>query len=698
MSGSFTDRFNAITVYPSEVGYQSYTLTTSTQLTWPEIGDTNSNLASAFIRASSTVTGAGFIMPDATQISPGRANRFRNIGSIAFPIFSLSGSTIATVSAGQDVLLSNIDNTTLGGLWDTEQLGVGTSSADAAFLAGAGLTVSTGGQIMFNWPSFFNATSGFSLTHTSRATNNIWTGGAGTWNIAFDADTVNNGWIASVKNEGTGILTVSGNFAATIDGGTIQLSPGDSSFIVSAGNGGSSSGFYTIGLTNANASNSVAIELDDSHVNNTLTNAQAANSIFIIQGSINVSGGSTVIFPQVAGEYTIINKAQPADLYRSGNSGGYVTFATSAAGGATVNVPVNSARVIVSDGTNMYFADDYTQLRPAQNLFYFADFSRNPWQRGTSFTSSSVSQYTADRASFRCVSGASWNINQVASTNTGTQYDLQVQRISGSPTSSVILMGMDLDISETIEMRGKSPTLAVQMDFGTSLQQATIFMGIFTSNGQGRVIDAVTVSSPLAPAGWTQLAAMPPLTTLSGTAYTTFMVDPVSLGLPTSSISNSAQTLSFFMSAQGRSTTADGNEFMNISRISMTPQTFSGFEMVDSTDILNRCQHYAYAFTASSIGQSFGGGQAIAGSGAIVNVPFPITMRKAPSLATIPSSWQLTTATGAPAIANSVTLSGVTDYSAQLSVSTTTSLLSAGNFTMLQAASGTAQMVFSADV
>src|SRR3954470_21149795 len=119
---SFTDRFGGITLYPSDLGYQAYSLTTSTSLTWPELGNTSSNLAASFIRASSTVTGAGFIMPDARDVSVGRAERIKNIGSLSIPVFSTSGSTIATIAAGQDYLLSLIDNSTSGGLWDTEQI------------------------------------------------------------------------------------------------------------------------------------------------------------------------------------------------------------------------------------------------------------------------------------------------------------------------------------------------------------------------------------------------------------------------------------------------------------------------------------------------------------------------------------------------------------------------------------------------
>ncbi len=82
---SFTDRFGGITIYPSDIGYKAYSLTSSTSLTWPELGDTSSNLAASFIRASSTVTGAGFIMPDARDVSVGRAERIKNIGAISIP-------------------------------------------------------------------------------------------------------------------------------------------------------------------------------------------------------------------------------------------------------------------------------------------------------------------------------------------------------------------------------------------------------------------------------------------------------------------------------------------------------------------------------------------------------------------------------------------------------------------------------------
>lgn len=687
---SFTDRFGGVTVYPSEVGYLSYSLTTSTQLQWPEIGDTGSNLAAAFIRASSTVTGAGFIFPDARDISPGRAGRIRNTGSIAIPVFSTSGSTIATISAGQDYLISNIDNTTSGGLWDTEQLGVGTSSADANFLAGNGLTVS-GSTLTVNWPTYFTGSNGFQLTTTANGVVNTWTGGTGTMGIKFDVGTARNGWITAVKNNGTGILTITGDGFDTVDGSFTQLAPNDSTFIVSAG---TLSGFYTLGLSTQNTNTSFTVQLNDAATNNTLTNAQAANNIFILTGAI-YQGGSTVIFPQTAGEYIIINQATLGGLDRSGLGSGYVSIATSAGNGKTVNIPLNSTRTIVSDGTNIYFADDLSQNRPAQNFIYWADFSRNPWQRGLTFTASSVTQYGPDRVSFNCASGANYTVKQVASTNTGSLYDLQIQRISGTSGGGQIVVGFDLDAIETFPLRGTTPTLAMQIRFGSSAQEVEFTAAVYTSNGNARIVDSLSggVST------WSALMFFEEISLTTNTSsYNVYVVDPVSYNNNTGGVPTTASQLSVLLSYARPTGTADGNDSISISKLSLTPRAFSGFETVDVADVLNRCQKYAYALTSSSAGQAFGFGQAISGSAAIVNIPFPITMRKAPAISATASAWQLTTSTGAPAVCNGLALSGVTDYSAQLTISTTTSLLTAGNATMFQASTSTAAIVFSADL
>lgn len=692
---SFTDRFGGITVYPSDIGYLAYSLTTSATLVWPELGDTSSNLAASFIRASSTVTGSAFVLPDARDCSVGRALRIKNIGSITIPVFSTSGSTIASVTSGKDYLLSLIDNTTSGGLWDTEQLGVGTSSADASALAGNGLTVSSDGKLMVNWPVYFTGSNGYQLTATSRASLITWTGGAGEIGIAFDGGTIPNGYITTVKNFGTGILTITGNFADDIDGGTVTLLPNDSTFIVG---GGVNNGFYTVGLTNQNSQGVLNVEFAPTSSGSqvTLTSAQCLNKIFILfgelaNGAAAAGGDATLTFPQIEGEFVIQNLVL-INPNAQGNSG-YIIIKTSAVGGRTVKIAVTATRTIVSDGTNIDFADDFTLNRPAQNYIYFADFSKNPWQRGTSFTSSSVAQYMPDRVSVKCTTGgAGWTISRVASANTGCQYDMQVARISGSPSASGrIFVGFDLDVSESISLRGKSPSLAMDVAYGFTNANGIMNAYIYAISTSGtKIVDSVTGATLIAGLGNAFISGN------TTSTYYNYITNPYAYTVAFTPVSSTVNAVSVLLDLQF-SGTGTATQYFNFSRIALVDGNFQTFDNVESTDILAKCQRYAY--TVSQNQSYIGVGKNDTTTGAIVSIPTPVTLRSAPTLTVSggASAFNLTTSAGALLTCTSVVYNSRTQGAVNLQAFVSTASLLPGHATQLFQ-SGSGSLILSADI
>lgn len=683
MTNSFTDVFGGITIYPSDLGFIDYTLTTSSTLIWPDNGESSSNIAASFTRITASNPGIIVTLPDADAASVGKALRFKNNGSNTFTIDSASGSTIATMSAGQDILLSITNNTTSGGLWDSSYIGSGTTSANASVLAGNGLTTS-GATLIANWPVNFTGSSGYNLTTTSDATVLTWTGGTGTVNIALDAGTGRNGYIAAVKNYGTGILTLSGNAVDKIDGSTVSLFPNDSTFIVSAGLG---NGFYTIGLTN-NTSISV-IQLNITSSITTLTAAQATNKIFILSGDIaNTGGGCSIVFPEASGQFTIINRMTAIGTYRGSNEA-YVVIQTSAVGGATVNIPLGSTRTIVSDGTNMYFDDDLSQNRPAQNLLYYCDFSKNPWQRGTSFTSSSVSQYAADRVSMICTSGAKVAVSRVNSTTTGRQYDLRAQFISGQVGGGVFRMGFDLETIESIPLRGSPLTLAAELTFGSTFNNAIATFGVYTSTGTDqKIIDTIS--------NWSLVMQAPTGTLTTNSGYYLLSINPPSYNTTTNIGTTFSQASVLFQYTLA--STADPNNYVNISRLALVQGAFSGFDNLEAVDVDTRCRRFAHVWTASAANQTVGIGQAIATGTAGVFLQFPVVMRTAPSLSITASSFYVATSTGIGQTCSSITSPSATKYGTQLSIATVSSNLTAGNATILASSSASASMVFSADL
>lgn len=697
---SFTDRFGGITIYPSDLGYQAYSITTSTALTWPELGDTSSNLAANFIRASTTVTGASFIIPDARDVSVGLARRIKNIGSITLPILSTSGSTIANVGAGQDYLLTLIDNTTSGGLWDTEQLGVGTSSADAQFLAGNGLATS-GGTLVINWPVVSTGSNGYQMDVTSRATLLTWTGGTGTIGYTVGAAFAGNGFINAIKNKGSGILTVSGGafFASTIDGqASIDLNPGDSAFIIK----NSQTDFQTLGLNTGASIGVLTLEINNAGTT-TLTSTQVSgNRIFILTGqAAGNRGPETIVFPQSPGEFTIVNQML-SDTGIGAYGMGFIKVKTSAASGAFVYIPMGSTRSVVSDGTNIYFVDDISTERPARNILYWCDFAKNPWQRGTTFTSSSVIQYAADRVSWINTSGSGWNLSRITSANTGTQYDLQLSRVLGSPPASgaAIYLGFDLELAEAIQLRGRNVSLAMEFSYGSGIGVVTA--DLYSTGGSNVKILSSLSGATGAPTGWTFEAEINSVlgqsTSGAASGYYTFVSTPYTTDLSSGTATGLNQISVLVQTAAAG--TGVANQYINISRIALVDGSFSGFDKEEPGEILRKCQRFAYQYTASAIGNTLGLGQAVSTNGALIPLQFPVTMRQAPSLTVTASNFQLTTSTGAAASCTSLAIntSGSTSYGANLLVGTTTALLAAGNGTLLQATTTTASLLFSADL
>lgn len=690
MTNSFQNIFGGITIYPSDLGFIDYTMTQSASFVWPTLGESSSHVAASFTRI--TASGAGIVatLPDADAASVGNALRFKNNGSTAYTIKSASGSIIATMSAGQDILLSITDNTTSGGAWDSSYIGSGTTSANAADLAGAGLTVS-GSHLDVNWPVDYTGSSGFQLTNTSLGRVLSWTGGTGSIEIAVDGGTITNGFITAIKNNGTGALTVSGTFIDGIDGvvgSTVSLYPNDSTFIVGAG---ASKGYYTIGLTN-NTSVTGTLQIDVSSQSSiTLTAGQMNNRIFILTGTVD-DNGCTIVFPEVSGNFLIINQTMTNSVPRA--SMGYATIQTSASGGTSVRIPFNETRSVVSDGTNIYFADNLSPREPAQNLLYFADFSKNPWQRGTSFTSSSVIQYGPDRISFVCASGAGFQITRQTSTNSGCLYDMRIQRTSGAPAASgtQLFIGMDLTLQESLPLRYKNPTLAIDVSPGSGGSISLPSIGIYTSNGSNnKVLSAIG-------SGWSipALISAPIITAGSGSYYR-FLVNP-SAYTGNTSVGGTFSQVSVL--AQINLTGTGASDYINISRIGLVDGNFDEFDNPDPIAVQQKCQQFAYVIQPEANGQPIATGQAFAANGAATIVNFPSTMRQTPTLTiTAATDFNLLTSTATLASCSSIALgTGGNKTIAQLSVVTTSALLTAGAATILFASGITGKIIFSADL
>lgn len=341
---SYVNPFTGQTIQPSQVGYEQLTISVDTILQWPVNGNTDDVVAN-IIEVTASAASLKLYMPAATQVSTGQSALIRNIGVNAFTVVDTSGNTIVSIASGIAQYIYITNNTTLNGSWSTVTFGAGTSSANAGTLAGYGLkAISTTLNQAYDLTTY---SSNATLGSANRASFAVWEGGVGS--IALpSASSVGNNWFAMIRNNGTGILTITCDGSDTIDGNASQQLQLDESFVVvsngtngfnSFGYGQSASFFYTI----------LAKVVTGLGATITLTSAEAANIIQEYTGvlSTNVS----VIFPATVQIYTVTNLT----------TGAYtMTFRTAAVGGATVVIPQNQSLILVCDGTNVYNANSAT--------------------------------------------------------------------------------------------------------------------------------------------------------------------------------------------------------------------------------------------------------------------------------------------------------------------------------------------------
>ena len=340
---TYTSPFTGQTVSPSSVSYESLSISTSTTLQWSINGNNQNQVTANIIEVTATTTGLTLYMPPATQVSTGQAMIIKNIGSNTFTVATnnstVGSTTIVSATAGIAYYIYVTDNTTIQGTWSTVTFGAGTSAANAATLAGYGLTAIGATLNQQTVVQTYNVTS--TIPSTARAQMNVWTGGAGVLNLP-SASSVGAGWFTIFKNDGTGILTLNPNGADTIDGNANQqLQLTESIVLISYGSGGWYS--YAYGRSNQFAYTQLALSVTGGTT--TLTSAQAANTIQVYSGVL--TSNQIVVVPSTVQLYSFTN-----------NTTGSYTFTvkTAVGGGATVLITQGTSLILICDGTNVYNA------------------------------------------------------------------------------------------------------------------------------------------------------------------------------------------------------------------------------------------------------------------------------------------------------------------------------------------------------
>lgn len=338
---TYTNPYTGQTISPSQVSYESLTISVDTELQWPINGNTTDVVAN-IVEVTATVASLDLYMPPATQVSVGQSALIRNVGINTFTVVDNSGNTIVSIASGIAEYIYVTDNTTIDGTWQTVTFGAGTSSANAATLAGFGLkAINTTLNTATPVTSF---SSNYTFLPADRASIYVWTGGAGTVTLPTAVSTGND-WFVVVKNNGTGILNVVPQGSDTIDGQvSAQLQIDESFVVVSSGSAyvsyayGQSSTFFFTQLTKNVTGGTV-----------TLTSAEAANIIQEYQGTL--TSNCTVILPPTVQLYSLRNATTGAFT---------LTFSTGAMGALTVTLPQNQTIIAICDGTNVYNAQTST--------------------------------------------------------------------------------------------------------------------------------------------------------------------------------------------------------------------------------------------------------------------------------------------------------------------------------------------------
>jgi hypothetical protein len=334
---SYNSPFTGNVIQPTDVSYRAVTLSANTQLEWPINGNATDDYAARIMQVTATTAGLSLYMPPANQSSVGNDALIRNVGANTFTVKDFAGTnTIISVAAGESKYVYITANPTTTGTWGNIAFGTGTSSADAATLAGYGL-VASGSTLNQSHPALTLVNAGV-FGVTNRAQTSVWDGGAGTYTLP-SASSLGNNWFTLFKNSGTGSMVISAS--DNIDGGSTKtFAPNESAFIVSTG-----ATYLTVGYGVSNQffyTSLVKAVVTGSY---TLTSSEATNTIQTYTGTL--TGNVTVVYPPVVNLYVIKN---------STTAGGF-TFTVGTGSGTSVVIPSGQQVTLACDGTNFFNAN-----------------------------------------------------------------------------------------------------------------------------------------------------------------------------------------------------------------------------------------------------------------------------------------------------------------------------------------------------
>ena len=335
MVGSYTNVFGGSNIYPSDVSFNYIEMTVDTTLVWPLDANVNVPVASSIIDVQAESAGLKLIMPHADLASTGQTCLINNVASYQFTVTDSNGNTLCAPASGELWQIYITDNTTAPGIWQAFQYGAGVSVANAAGLAGAGIRAITT-TLNQSMPVLSFNTS-YTTGSNDRSSLLLWTGGVGI--LTLPSPATQSDWFINVRNQGTGVLTITPPGSALIDGGLAKdLSPTESCIVVCDG-----TAFYTIGFgQNVNfAFDYTPIALPSTGVSTyTLSIAEQNRIAYNFTGVLTAN--IAVIVPPTVQQYWVDNQTT-----------GSFSLTVRTASGSGYAVPQNSRAILYCDGTNV---------------------------------------------------------------------------------------------------------------------------------------------------------------------------------------------------------------------------------------------------------------------------------------------------------------------------------------------------------
>jgi hypothetical protein len=345
----YTSPFTGTVVQPTDVSYYELNFSSNVQLYWPLVVNPTQVPAARIIDATPSTTSLVVSLPAANQGTVGADILIRNFGASAFTVQDYSGTGSVTINPGVSKYFYLSDNTTEAGVWQNVTFGAGTSSADAASLAGFGL-VALAGKLNTT-QNVVEVSSPPTINDASRASTILWTAGNDTITLPT-ATSLTAGWFIAFRNAGSGTLTFTPQGTSVINGQqSLDVNPAESGFIVFQQSTGD---FFTVGLNvPSNVTFTSATYDVDSIVGNTLSLVAFAP---IIQTYVALSGTRTVdldvTLPATTQLYVLVNN--------TGQPSYNITFQVSGSLQTPINLSDGQVALVLSDGNFLYVISQTT--------------------------------------------------------------------------------------------------------------------------------------------------------------------------------------------------------------------------------------------------------------------------------------------------------------------------------------------------